>query len=136
MPVREECRYCGNVRKEGVVWYDADYCSGKCKLADGGSVPPAAVVAKESGVKASLLDYYLDYPEKGQKGRTPKRYRRRFEPARLNWGEPMNAPQLKQAGLRANRVSIPGDYDFPVEVTENTFESVVDEQIKEVASNE
>ncbi len=111
--MRSKCRYCENERKEGVIWYDDDYCSGKCKKADGGEIPPAAVVAKDSGVKASLKDYYLDYPQEvGRKGRSPKRYRRRFEPQRLNWDEPMNAPQLKQAGLRANRQSIPGDYDF------------------------
>lgn len=115
--MRNKCRFCGNVRKEGILWYDDDYCSGKCKKLDGGAIPPAAVVAKESGVPASLKDYYLDYPQNGQRGRSPKRYRRRFEPQRLNWGEFLTKEQLKQAGLRANREPIPSDYDFAEEET-------------------
>ena len=129
--MRTECRTCGNIRKEGVDWYDEDYCSGKCKAQDGGQIPPAAD-AKASGAVASLDDYLLDYPKglgekdkRGQriKGRIPKRYRRRFEADRLNWGESLNAPQLKQAGLRSNRKPIPGDFDFvdetKVEESEN-----------------
>jgi hypothetical protein len=116
------CRYCHTDRKEGVEWYDNDYCSGKCKKLDGGQVRPEAKPSKDSGYKASLEDYLLDYPKKlgekdarGQriKGRTPKRYARRFEPERLYWGEYlMTAPQLKQAGFRAARKPIPGDWDF------------------------
>lgn len=122
-----ECRYCGNKRKENVEWPYDEYCSGKCKTADGGTVAPEAEHAKVVGVKASLEEYLLDWPKNlGQKdshgqrikGRKPKRYRRRYEPERLNWGKPMNAPQLKQAGLRANRQPIPGDYDFEVPVEE------------------
>ncbi len=115
--MRNECRFCKNKRKEGVEWYDDDYCSGKCKKSDGGTIPAAIEVARDTGVIASLKDYYLDYPKDGRKGREPKRYRRRFEPEKLNWGEPVNAPQLKQAGLRANRKPIPDDYDFVEEKT-------------------
>ena len=127
--MRNKCRFseCGNERKKGVEWYDDDYCSGKCKEADGGKVMPMAEHIKTIGTVASLDDYLLDYPKKlGQKdargqrikGRNPKRYRLRYEPERLNWGEPMDAPQLKQAGFRANRQPIPGDYDF-VEESKN-----------------
>ena len=124
--MRNKCRFCENERKDGVEWYDDDYCSGKCKKADGGVIVAEPERIKTSGVMASLNDYLLDYPKKlgekdvrGQriKGRVPKRYHRRFDPERLNWDKPLNAPQLKQAGLRANRVSIPGDWDF-VEETE------------------
>ncbi len=126
--MREKCRFCENERKEGVEWYDDDYCSGKCKKSDGGEIPPEVEHLKTTGTAASLNDYLLDYPKKlgekdkrGQriKGRLPKRYRRRFDPERLNWGEPMNAPQLKQAGLRSNRQPIPGDYDFVEEEVQN-----------------
>lgn len=129
--MRNKCRTCGAERKEGVEWFDDDYCSGKCKAADGGVIPPAEDV-KASGVVASLEDYLADYPKnvgekdkRGQriKGRIPKRYHRRFEPERLNWGIPLNAPQLKQAGLRSNRTPIPGDFDFEVEEAENVQES-------------
>jgi len=117
---RDKCRACGNERKEGVVWYDDDYCSGKCKANDGGSIPPAED-AKASGVVASYEDYVIDYPlhlgekdKRGQriKGRLPKRYRRRYEAERLNWGTHLDAPHLKQAGFRANRKPIPGDFDY------------------------
>lgn len=36
----------------------------------------------------------------------------RNHPERLNWGEHMTAVQLKDAGLVANRVAIPGDWDY------------------------
>jgi hypothetical protein len=130
--MRQECRYCGNTRKEGVEWYDEDYCSGKCKRLDGGYIPPAPVAARNSGVKASLEDYYLDYPKNGQKGRKVKRYCRRFEPERLNWGKPMNSPQLKQAGLRTNRQPIPGDFDFIVEPVEEPTDNILKTQEVEV----
>lgn len=119
--MRDKCRYCENERKEGVEWYDDDYCSGKCKKADGGVIAPAPERDRQTGVKASLEEYLLDYPKKlgekdgrGQriKGRTPKRYRRRSDPEKLNWGEPLAREKLKQAGMRANREPIPGDFDY------------------------
>ncbi len=117
--MRNECRYCGNTRKKGVEWYDEDYCSGKCKRADGGSIPAPIEVVRVSGAKASLEDYYLDYPKDNRKGRNPKHYHRRFEPERLNWGEKLNQKDLSQSGLRSNRRPIPGDYDFIVEEETN-----------------
>lgn len=39
-------------------------------------------------------------------------YATRTNPDTLNYGEPMTAYQLKQAELKANRVPIPGDYDY------------------------
>ena len=119
--MREKCRFCENVKGEGGEWFDDDYCSGKCKKADGGTIPPAAKPDKTSRVPASFADYMLDYPkgigEKGKhgqriKGREPKLYRRRFQPEKLNWGEPLSEDELKQAGLRCNRKPIHGDWDF------------------------
>ncbi len=121
MPRREKCRYCENERKEGVEWYDDDYCSGKCAKADGETIPPAAKPSKSSRAPGSFADYILDYPPnlgekdaRGQriKGRMPKLYRRRFEAEKLNWGEPLSEKELLQAGLRANREPIPGDWDY------------------------
>lgn len=127
--MRQKCRCCENERKPNVVWYDDDYCSGKCKKLDGGKILPPIEQVRFSGDVASLEDYILDYPKnlggkdaRGQriKGRNPKRYRRRFDPERLNWGESLLPAQLKQAGLRANREPIPGDFDFLcVEEAEN-----------------
>lgn len=124
---RDSCRNCGCKRGEGGEWYDDEYCSGKCKKLDGGDVAPVEERAKVSGPKASLDDYILDYPKNlgekvhGQriKGRIPKRYRRRHDPEKLNWGEPLTREQLKQAGLRANREPIPGDWDYVEQEVEN-----------------
>lgn len=119
--MRSKCRFCGNERKEGVEWYDDDYCSGKCKKQDGGEIPPKAKPDKLSRAAASFEDYMLDYPKNlgekdkhGQriKGRKPKLYSRRNDPEKLNWGDPMSESELKQAGFRVNRKPIPGDWDF------------------------
>ena len=39
-------------------------------------------------------------------------YATRAEPERLNWGPWMSADELARAGLSANRVTIPGDWDY------------------------
>lgn len=49
------------------------------------------------------LDDYLSRPEA---------YATRAHPELLNWGEWMNSTDLEQAGLKANRVTIPGDWDY------------------------
>ena len=36
----------------------------------------------------------------------------RTNPANLNYGKPMSMHQLERAGLKANRVPIPGDADY------------------------
>lgn len=37
---------------------------------------------------------------------------RRTNPDVLNWGQHMTSDQLHDAGLKANRVPIPGDWDY------------------------
>ncbi len=71
------------------------------------SEPGEIIHYKEgSGVKlASLADYHA----------CPEDYHRRLNPETLNWGVHLDMPQLKQAGLRVNRVPIPGDWDFEQE---------------------
>ncbi len=49
------------------------------------------------------LDDYLSRPEA---------YITRREPEKLNWGPWMDMAGLEQAGLKANRVAIPGDWDY------------------------
>ena len=104
-----KCRTCGAVKKEGVDWYDETYCSGKCASADGGDIPVAHT--SPSTQKATLIDYKQD--------KRNMRYRRRFDPEKLNWGAPLDPKHLKQAGFRANREPIPGDWDYIVEVIDN-----------------
>jgi len=119
---KNECRYCGAKRNKNIEWPYEDYCSGKCKKADGGEIEPVSERAKNEGRVATFADYLLDYPKnlggkdkRGQriKGRMPKIYIRRWEPERLNWGP--TTGQLKQAGFRANRKPLPGDFDYAQE---------------------
>ena len=42
----------------------------------------------------------------------PSQYATRTVPDKLNWGPYMTTEQLADAGLKANRVSIPGDWDY------------------------
>ncbi len=49
------------------------------------------------------LDHYND---------NPALYVRRLEPDKLNWGKWMDSTQLELNKLKANRVSIPGDWDY------------------------
>jgi len=126
MTVKTEtkCRYCGATKRnapESGKDVNPDYCSGKCELLDkrpvavteaefvAGSAKPEPVIILPEGVKltkeGSLADYY-DRPDQ---------YHRRLNPEKLNWGVHLDMKQLKQAGLRANRKPIPGDWDFEAE---------------------
>ena len=59
---------------------------------------------------ASLEDYEKNVPSK---------YARRFEPEKLNWSKNvMNEEELEQAGFRANRKPIPGDWDYEEDIPE------------------
>ena len=51
----------------------------------------------------TALDHYYANPDM---------YATRNSPELLNWGEPMSLMGLQQAGLKANRVTIPGDWDY------------------------
>jgi len=116
MSRREECRKCGAKLKHDKTsdQYDPEYCSGKCRKADGAepyvktAEEQAAVVAVVSKTRpATLEDYNKNVPSK---------YTRRFQPEKLNWSKnKMNEVELKQAGFRANREPIPGDWDYEVE---------------------
>lgn len=94
------------------------FCSGTCKKryqrASGTSVPVEVgqgqvghdrivPVAEGCAMVQVGLDHYRTCPDQ---------YIPRREPDKLNWGPWMNSQQLEQAGLKANRVSIPGDWDY------------------------
>ncbi len=49
------------------------------------------------------LQHYQDNPDL---------YHPRSEPELLNWGKWMNTEDLKKNGFKANRVPIPGDFDY------------------------
>ncbi len=111
--MREECRHCGAKLKHDKTsdQYDPEYCSGLCRKLDG-SEPYVKTVEEQAMVvevvkkrnPASLEDY---------KKNVPSRYARRFQPEKLNWSKHrMNKEELEQAGFRANREPIPGDWDY------------------------
>ncbi len=47
-----------------------------------------------------------------------RKYAVRAAPELLNWGVPMSSTELKIAGLTANRVTLPGDWDYKGAATE------------------
>lgn len=55
---------------------------------------------------ATLDDYLTDQLE------NTGRYAHRTNPDLLNWGKWMTKDELAKAGLKANRVTIPGDWDY------------------------
>ena len=52
-------------------------------------------------------------------------YHPRTHPERLNWGEPMTRAELEAAGLKANRVPIPGDWDYAGAVDDTVTPAVL-----------
>jgi hypothetical protein len=119
MSKREDCRNCGAKLRHDKTsdQYDPEYCSGKCRKADG-SEPyiktpeeQAMVVEVKKKKKVASLDDY--------RKNVPSRYARRHEAEKLNWsGNEMNEEELAQAGFRANRKPIPGDWDYQEEAVE------------------
>lgn len=108
-----KCRnnLCGATKQnEGAP---AGYCSVKCANIDREGLedePKAmrsvATIHDVASAEPGTLAHYHAYPDK---------YRRRFQPERLNWGPTMLGPDLKQCGFRANRKPISGDWDFKTE---------------------
>ncbi len=126
MAKREECRCCGAKLRHDKTsdQYDPEYCSGKCRKLDGAepyiksAEEQAAVVAVVSKTRPVTLEDY--------KKNVPSKYTRRFEPEKLNWSKNrMNENELKQAGFRANREPIPGDWDYK-DVDKEIYEDILD----------
>lgn len=113
MPNREKCRKCGATLKHDKTsdQYDPDYCSGKCRKEDG--VEPYVKSAEEQAMVVEVTKKARPASLEDYKKNVPSRYARRFEPEKLNWSKNrMNEEELKQAGFRANREPIPGDWDY------------------------
>ncbi len=119
MSKREKCRFCGATLRHDKTLdqYDPEYCSGLCRKKDGAE--PYVKTAKEQTLvvteaKLTKPASFKDY-EKNVGGR----YVRRFKPEELNWGEAMSDGELVQAGFRANREPIQGDWDYQEAVVED-----------------
>ncbi len=102
----------------------ARYCSPKCRklafralkdMQDGNAKVDANLKGKELDLTKPLtcegqgwkpkpsLEHYQEYPD---------HYALRTAPEKLNWGLYLDAVALKARGFVANRVSIPGDWDY------------------------
>ena len=85
------------------------YCSDACKVAFNRNKKRPATVTNETVTpnrNTTRTASYQDYIDNLQD------YAQRADAGRLNWGERMDQEQLKAAGLKANRISIPGDWDY------------------------
>ncbi len=117
MEKRSECRKCGAKLRHDKTsdQYDPEYCSGKCRKEDGS--PPYVKTAEEKAAVVEVVKAKRPASLEDYKKNVPSKYARRFEPEKLNWSKNrMNEEELEQAGFRANREPIPGDWDY--EVTE------------------
>lgn len=113
MPKREKCRKCGAKLKHDKTsdQYDPEYCSGKCRKEDG--VEPYVKSAEEQAMVVEVTKKARPASLEDYKKNVPSKYARRFEPEKLNWSKNvMDEEELKQAGFRANREPIPGDWDY------------------------
>ncbi len=108
-------------------WHECDnearakspFCSGTCKKRyqrTSGTNVPVEVGQRPSGTEVgqgaiineeSVVSYenYLKYQPLGM-------YATRANPETLNWGAWMDKAQLKQNGKTANRVTLPGDWEY------------------------
>ena len=76
----------------------------RVELNDGRSVDTVSVMACSRRLaRAASLEDYQAYGSD---------YAQRADAESLNWGEYMSKDQLKTAGLRGNRVTLPGDWDY------------------------
>lgn len=114
-----KCKQCDNA----LTGRQREYCSDKCRKQasrtkptheDGPGSPNADKMVVEHPPNA-------DISERGQRTRTasfddywenPNDYVSRQEPDKLNWGAWMSSQQLSAAGLKGNRVTLPGDWDY------------------------
>lgn len=111
--MRQECRKCGAKLRHDKTsdQYDPEYCSGLCRKNDGSE--PYVKTAEEKALVVEVVKKKKPASLEDYKKNVPSKYARRFEPEKLNWSKnKMNEEELKQAGFRANREPIPGDFDY------------------------
>lgn len=102
-----KCKWAGC---ENEARAKSPFCSGTCKKryqrASGTDVPVEVgqeQVGQGESVPVVSYAHYMNNLSK---------YAIRREPELLNWGPWMNSQQLAMAGLKANRVAVPGDWDY------------------------
>ena len=111
---KSACKHC-----QGPVQGKQTYCSPKCRKAASRAncdTKPASTVTNAS-VTDDRLVYQVRDPNKivsslDHYKQNPELYATRTDPDKLNWTGWMNPCQLKANHLTANRVAIPGDWDY------------------------
>ncbi len=108
-----KCRYCKAGKRNDPA--DPLYCSGRCRGLDGAEPLGKPVVDMQATEALVIAEKVAPNPEKASYEdyiARPYAYHRRLGAERLNWGEHLDGKQLLQAGLKTDRVAIPGDWDF------------------------
>lgn len=109
-----------NANSDKIV--DSGECSEKT-LSSEDTLTPSEQGMEDMGFKRVVLDKLTDSSIVSCKIEEPasledyldpdgRKYATRTNPEKLNWGEPMSYAELLKAGLVANRVTIPGDFDY------------------------
>lgn len=105
---------CKRINCDNTVTGKALFCSGACRTAV--SRADTAMQVLQATVTDVTLEPTVTPPEQAQRFPTydddRAKYATRTNPDKLNHGQHMNSSELEQAGLKANRVPIPGDRDY------------------------
>ncbi len=102
--MNEICKNAGCTT--GLTGRQKTFCSNKCRMAStrANKTPEDSLGSSNSNeIVHATLEHYRANSDL---------YIERTDPDKLNWGKYMTYHQLQEAGLKANRVSIPGDWDF------------------------
>ncbi len=110
-----KCKECDTV----LTGRQREFCSDKCRKRASRAEPKPQNASGSPNTDKKAVEH--GQTEVGQTTRTashydydmhPEDYAPRTEPDKLNWGEWMDGAQLAEAGLTANRVPLPGDWDY------------------------
>lgn len=112
------CKHCN-----GPIEGKGKFCSDKCKQAAYRAkrntvTPPTVTNGPVTQSESVTVNEQDDGPSIAHYNANPSRYAPRTNPQLLNWGKPMSGEQLAHFKLVANRVPIPGDWDYAGVVTE------------------
>ena len=123
-----KCKHCGkeftSKRKVG-----ATTCSDKCRQARRRQLKTSVTNIRDTIDMDVTLAPVTDKPVTDKSKQVtlehyyanPDQYATRARPQLLNWGEWMTTDELVLAGFIANRVSIPGDWDYDGVIDKETM---------------
>lgn len=115
-----EVKTCGNEFCSAAISGRQVYCSDRCRKAvsrtdnsdkpksdtETGQIESIVFPTEKGPVEISLVASLEDYES------NPDRYTTRAFPEKLNWGQPLTFHELQASSFKANRVPIPGDWDY------------------------